>query len=608
MPDFSQRPIDERIALLHHLFLLEAKQTGKTLTVDSAVITALTQVKHAGNIGYLKNIIQVGCATANENQPHTNHLQLDLTSFDLPVISTKRVYGDLEVAPTDSLLLTLNTPFQKPFAELRRQLNKNAADPSARHIREWKNQLQILNSDLPASNPSDGLLFQHNHLYEHIICRQFGLRERVKRFENLLYTLYRHHFTLSETSLPELTQQLKLRMPRAWHVAQQFYWELPVLDTMSQQTLTALLTILLDDSVDKKIQLRGLMVAHGENTATSIQAVVNSLCGTYIFDAIDMPIENGVKSIIDEMTRLIDDSDTTKGFILMVDMGSLSQLYTAIKSHLNGDLLVVNNLTTITALDLSLQMQQRRPFKEIAEKADHDYTISVQYYEGFSQTTNILISCISGSQVSEKMRELMQPFMPNDIKIISLDYTALKEKLVAKEWTYFDQTLFVMTTMDLDASVPFNHLNIYDLLDASGTQQFNAWLTPYLSKTQLQQLNAEFLRFMSLEGISERLRFLNPDIVIKEVEDVILKYENYYHLHLDGKVKLNLYMHVALMIERLMVRRPIDSEITTTDAQENEFIRVSKSIFQPIMLKYNIQITDYELSLMYELFKQFITV
>lgn len=608
LPDFAQRPIDERAALLHYLFLIEAKQTHKILQVSSKVVTALSQINHTGNIGYLKNKIQVGCATANEMQSNHIELQLDLDNFDLPLAKNSTTLGGFKVQPEDTFVLTNQDNLSKILIQLKEQMSKSTADPNSRRLREWKNTLQELKKIINNTNYSDGLLYQHHLEYDRIICHQFGLQKEAENFETLLYVLYRRHFLIESNAVQELIRQLKLRMPHALHVARQFYQSLPTLNELSQQTLTAILAVLISDYVDENIQLRGLLVAHGENTATSIQSVVNSLCGTYVFDAIDMSIENGVSAIIDETNRLIDDLDTTNGFILMVDMGSLGQLYSAIKSHLDGDLLVVNNLTTITALDLSLQMQQQIPFKQIAEKADQQYTIDVQYYEGFSQTTNILISCISGSQVSDKIREVMQPFMPNDIKVISLDYAALKEKIVSKEWSYFDQTLFVMTTMDLGDAIPFDSMNIYNLLDATGTQQLNKWLSPYLSKSQLVRLNAEFLRFMSLEGISERLRFLNPDIVIKEVEDVIMKYENYYHLHLDGKIKLNLYMHIALMIERLMLRRPVESEITIMDDQEDEFVRASKSIFQLIMMKYNIQISDYELSLMYELFKQFITV
>ena len=76
---------------------------------------------------------------------------------------------------------------------------------------------------------------------------------------------------------------------------------------------------------------------------------------------------------------------------------------------------------------------------------------------------------------------------------------------------------------------------------------------------------------------------------------------------LTGRDKLNLYMHIALMIERMMVssRRGegTSSEEEGLEAERKEFYSVSKNIFHGVERKYNIFVDDYELSLMYELLK-----
>ncbi|MCT6891072.1 MAG: PRD domain-containing protein, partial [Lactobacillus sp.] len=102
-----------------------------------------------------------------------------------------------------------------------------------------------------------------------------------------------------------------------------------------------------------------------------------------------------------------------------------------------------------------------------------------------------------------------------------------------------------------------------------------------------------------------RLRFLNPDKVIPEIQGIVTKFENYYHLDLSNKFKLSLYMHIALMLERLMLKKDDASEIKSKaiTSNEKEFYQVAKKIFHPIEVKYNITVNDYELSLIFELFK-----
>lgn len=607
LSDYAQRPVDERLTLLQSILTAEAKKMNISIAVQPTVVSALSQINHPGNIGYLKNTIQVGCAMAYEQRHDSDQIQLDLNCFQFDTLPQDKDYGSLMIAPTSPASCPQFDQFNQALSDIIITATKDADNLNQENIRRLTNSFQLLIGKIPKWELNVGFHVQHRNRFEALIQHRFGLN-KTGYLESLIFSLYRRHFKFNATVIDRLTSQLKIKTPRALHVAQEFYRTIQPLEAGSHQTLILVLALLLADHIDENIQLRGLLIAHGESTATSIQAVVNSLCGTYVFDAIDMPIATGVDSIIKEANRLIDQSNTTNGFILMVDMGSLSQLYSAIKSHLDGDLLVVNNLTTVTALDLALKMQQSLPFKEIAEKSDENYTIDVQYYEGFSQTTNILVSCISGLGIAEKIHEIMQPLMPNDIKVIPLDYATLKEKIIAEEWPYFEQTLFVLTTMDLPKDIPFAHLNIYDLLDTTGTTKLTEWLHPYLSQIQLTNLNAQLLRFFSIEGISERLSFLNPDIVIREVETTITKYENYYDLSLDGKVKLNLYMHIALMIERLMVRKQIDTRIEPTTSEGIEFMQISHSIFQPIELKYNVQVSDYEISLLYELFKQFISV
>ena len=149
-------------------------------------------------------------------------------------------------------------------------------------------------------------------------------------------------------------------------------------------------------------------------------------------------------------------------------------------------------------------------------------------------------------------------------------------------------------------------MNLYDILDSRGENKLKEWLSPYLTPEQMESFNNQLLRFFSKEGISERLSFLNPDVVLSEVETINRKYEDFYNLKLDGKVKLNLYMHIALMIERTMMRNTSEVVVKPKSEKEKSFYKITKSIFQPIEIKYNIKVSTYEMSLLYELFKQFI--
>ncbi|MCT6892243.1 MAG: transcriptional regulator, partial [Lactobacillus sp.] len=118
----------------------------------------------------------------------------------------------------------------------------------------------------------------------------------------------------------------------------------------------------------EEINYNAILLAHGKKTATSIQAVVNSLCGNYIFEAFDMPIDSSIKQINSKVQEYLDQQGkNTVGTIVLFDMGSLNQMFKEIKSISNKELLVINNITTAMALDVGLRIQQKQKFKEIAK-------------------------------------------------------------------------------------------------------------------------------------------------------------------------------------------------------------------------------------------------
>ncbi|HAZ9508119.1 TPA: transcription antiterminator BglG, partial [Enterococcus faecium] len=102
--------------------------------------------------------------------------------------------------------------------------------------------------------------------------------------------------------------------------------------------------------------------------------------------------------------------------------------YTQIKNDLKGELLLLNNLTTSIALDIGLKMTMNAPFKQIAVDAADKYSINVQYFEGFSQSSNIIISCMSGLGISDKLKDVFRHHLSDEsIEVFTKEYRELRE-------------------------------------------------------------------------------------------------------------------------------------------------------------------------------------
>ena len=160
-----------------------------------------------------------------------------------------------------------------------------------------------------------------------------------------------------------------------------------------------------------------------------------------------MPVESNVSEIVESTRNFVKRQVNTDSLVLIVDMGSLNQIYTQIKNDLKGELLLLNNLTTSIALDIGLKMTMNAPFKQIAEDAADKYSINVQYFEGFSQSSNIIISCMSGLGISDKLKDVFRHHLSDEsIEVFTKDYRKLRELIDQNDETYFDKTKLVITT------------------------------------------------------------------------------------------------------------------------------------------------------------------
>ena len=210
--------------------------------------------------------------------------------------------------------------------------------------------------------------------------------------------------------------------------------------------------------------------------------------------------------------------------------------------------------------------------------------------------------------ISEKIKDIMSKYLSTEkIEVLTMEYRELKNTIDRNSKNYFDKTKIVITTTDLPSSFSIPHVNIYNMLDAEGIS--NLWSLIYndISRNSFDKMIQELLKLFSIQGVVDRLKFLNPVVVINEVENVLTKYENYYRITFTGKVKLNLYMHIALMIERLFISREEKEDIKEKLSEpEAEFYVTSKNIFKPMENNYNIMVSQYEISLLYQLIGPFI--
>ncbi|MCS5458212.1 sigma 54-interacting transcriptional regulator [Enterococcus faecalis] len=590
LPNFKERPIRERIAILKNLFHREAKRMTKDINVDEEIFTALLENDEPGNVGSLSNKVQLLCAS-----------QLRKTLPNQPVVIGDATQPMIAI-PLDKEVLEEDTLSSDIFATFEALFTK---EKTLAHLKTELTQFikYCLDDEITLENDYflQNLVTEVQTKNKLIINQPEQTEKPMKDVAKLLKILPP---TFNETVLLPVQTQLKEHYPRTVSLVKNLVSPLPE----EYRFLTeVLLSVLLSGEISETIPYQALLVAHGESTATSsIQAVANKLCGTYIFDAINMPLTSSVRDIVAEVKEWLSQRDTSQGVIMLVDMGSLTQLYKSLKPQILGELLVINNLTTAYALEIGHQLMNEQLFYGIAKTAEKKFKTDVQYFEGFSVEKNIIVSSISGLDIAKQIKQICQKYLYTDIKVITLKYKDLVNTLdiANAEENYLKETSLILTTSYLDNHTNVASVNLLDMLDEDAGTQLMEPFQNLMHPNNIDSMINEFVHFFSKEGLSEKLEFLNPDVIIKQVENVTKNIEKRFDLTLSGKMKFNLMMHNALMVERTMLGvedYEIPANLEELTINQKPFFQNAKNIFYTLEQFYRIEISNWELYVIYEI-------
>ncbi|KGO32208.1 hypothetical protein Q757_02380 [Oenococcus alcoholitolerans] len=213
------------------------------------------------------------------------------------------------------------------------------------------------------------------------------------------------------------------------------------------------------------------------------------------------------------------------------------------------------------------------------------------------------------------MKKLIETTLSNSLEIITVDYKQLYDLLKNHDKKFFANTRLIMTTTDINSEITEGSgteiFNVYSVFDQKSSLKLQKVLRESgENQKSINSLIDKLLRFLSIEGIKGRLQILNPDIVIEDSQEIVKHYENFYDVKFDARLKLNLYMHISLMIERMIISRHLQQSTidkTLLSSQEQDFFSLSSGIFQPLEQKFNITIQDHEIDLLYQLLKDYLS-
>lgn len=610
LPDFSARSFNERIDIVLSFFKDEAQKINKILKVESKIIDLLVDSNFEGNIGEIKNKIKVLCAQAYNTQKGEELYIKRESPYNKDIIDKNYYYTISYI--DDNNKSFAGWIFDKTqliklegltFKQLKEDLNLYVEDINKSILKAYRNMDRFYSLDK--------VNYYYNFCTEEIndILRNYGCKlsdiELLDIFKIIVSILFNKQIVCLNL---KITQREKKNDYKYFSLSSKIIKELlgEKQDDL-QLILEPILAAYLSGKINLTAGINALILMHGDQNASSIAYIANSLSEDYIYEPFDMPMNIGNDDLIKQVNDYVEKINTSDGLIVLVDMGSLQRMYDKVKGNVDGDLIIMDNVSTALALDVALKLKCGTNITQIMEIDLKKFQVSMQYYEGISRKVNIIVSCISGEGIAIKVKEIISNYIDDDnIDIITMDYNELDEKLKQSDSTIFKNTVCVLTTSSLLSTlVPIT--NIEEVV--TGTSDLSN-LSTIISQENMKKCTNEIVKLFTLEGASSRLRFLNPEKVIVEVEKIIQSYESYLNIEIKNFLRMNLFLHISTMIERIMIGDYVEEISYNNDTMNkdelNKFIKISNDIFKEVIDKYRINIPEGEYILIYQILNQII--
>lgn len=614
IPSLEERGSHERLQLIHSIFEDEEKRIHKSIRISALVYRLFLSCECSGNIGELKNAIQASCVNALFAADQKSSA-LDIRAYNLPENMRKGKDTGKAVSKENQRMIPIRelksfVMKERPIIQLMEQLLaigkeqgdfNSFLDEAGSAIQSYQEtSLLRSNAVLPKDEYIQGIVTS--------IFDMLSLRYGFKYGNNDLIAVtaciadcMQNTLELgnwqktNHKSVGVLQNYMKQELSREYAIADEIREQLENnLDLEFEDMVSILMCLQLKllnriQDLNKRI---GIIIAHGFSTASSLADAVNKFLGRYVFDAIDMPLHVTTQEITERLNRYLSKIGRFEELFLLVDMGSLEELYTGIENQ-NANIGIMNNVTTKLALEVGSGMIQGTGMKELFEtvRAYSDYHYHIVEHRRKEKV--ILCSCASGVGTAEKLKTILKDSLPHNfpIQVLTYDYNTLLEKQMHDAFFDAYEVICIVGTLNPNIEgtrfIPIEDLIINDTLD-----ELNVYFQDYMHADEMNTFKQNILKNFSLSNIMNNLTILNPSKLLEHVADAIDKLQLELGLRFNNNTCFGLYVHICCLIERLVTRREIEiyTDIENFAQKEAAFIQCVKHAFSIVETYYGVVI------------------
>ena len=637
IPGLAERSKKEKKQYIYYFLSRESRVFQKPVKISDNILDIFCDYPYEANVGELQNLLKFTVARAYSRQREEAAITVKL--FDLPEKMLQNPGEQRERKIHKRQIITITDATAVP--ETGEEKKDQEEDVSGIYRQMILYYQQLLENLISCEEFYTAQIRTVFHLLDHLMFRQ---RDRYSEVmvqyvtgnlqEIFNYLEYTYQLSFNGNSLYTITYFLLLRedLKYHWTKEEKALWEglhRFVTEQMgTEYELMRRMVSLIENKVDVTFsredeifltfymksmaadagqkRMKAVILAHGYATASSLANTANRILGMNLYEAFDMPMDVEAREVTARLISYLKQNDVSRGMLILVDMGSLADIYEKIRPYLQGPTGIFDNVSTKMAIFAGDLIREGKSVEEIEEELKtHMQTTYKIAYPRKEREKAIVASCMTGMGTALRLQQLLRDSIPEEagIRILAHDYVRLKMNGLQDPALQDYQVLLVVGTMDPHLeNVPF--ISLEQLIMGKQDNGFRRTLSRCVDENLLDRINDNLVHCFSMRRVIGTLTILDTEKVLRTVEAGMRELEKRVGTEMSNNKKIALQVHICCMAERLIRRDALEQYPGLKELEQCQgyLLRQIKESFSVMEKEYSVNIPPEELGYIYDIF------
>lgn len=629
MPRLQDRTIEEKRQFLFHFLKSEIEKNGNPLFISQKAMNAFMDYTYPGNLNEMKTQIKLSCADAIT---HNKEGSCCIHFYNLPEL----IIESIQVKPG----------YQKGISSVIDILGYKEEENFPQILGYYDNIVSVFLSFKEGKIDFETFLEiaveENRKYYDHLMKEKRMANQSTKAVEKVINQILRQFREDFALYLPAnigylLSHEIMIRSDM-WQMFKE--WDEKHSDVMSQienilpeeygrqKKIADMVMRRIQDEIESDIgeitkfflflqvthfnkeireeRIRGIIICHGYATAQSIADTANCILGRTVFIPFDMPLESSVNELNVHLSNYIEQVPDCRNLMLLVDCGSVEEIDLVFRQRADLNLGIINNVSTRLALEVGERILNGQDIQTIAKEACECVRSSFRIIRKKEKKEAIIFVSENGLDVAKHFVELFSSSLhvKTGIDLIPVDFGYMVDDMKKEQILAGHTVLLCIGTINPHFS-NISFLSMQDMISFKQIEKLHKVLSPYLSETELEQFDKNLLQNFSLQNVISNLTILNPEKVMKIVEEALELLQDNLGERFNAKTIIGLNIHICCLLERLVLKHPMELAGGDENFEERhtEFVQCVQKSFFNMKEYFSVEIPTSEIVYIYDYIK-----